>query len=91
MYCPLQVRVEDSWFTAERSLLARCSDYFRGLFSCGMAESVRDTLHLKGGLSARAFLRAMAVCRGEAVPALGLDDPQELVEAIECAAFLQVY
>ncbi|KAM8837981.1 kelch repeat and BTB domain-containing protein 13 [Spinachia spinachia] len=83
----LRVRVEESWFTARRATLARCSDYFRALFRSGMAESRRDELYLKGGVRARGFLVALAVCSGEA-PAV--DDPGELVEAVECAAFLQV-
>lgn len=83
----LRVRVEESWFTVERALLARCSNYFCALFHSGMLESRQDEFHLKGGVRARGFLIALAVCRGE-VPPIG--DPDELVEAVECAAFLQV-
>lgn len=83
----LRVKVEESWFTVERALLGRDSDYFRALFYSGMRESRQDELHLKGGVRARGFLIALAVCRGE-VPAIC--DPDELVEAVECAAFLQV-
>lgn len=83
----VRVRVEDSWFTVERALLARYSNYFCALFQSGMIESHRDELHLKGGVRARGFLIALAVCRGE-VPAIS--DPDELVEAVECAAFLQI-
>nr|XP_040031825.1 kelch repeat and BTB domain-containing protein 13 [Gasterosteus aculeatus aculeatus] len=83
----LRVRVEESWFTVRRASLARCSNYFRALFRSGMAESHRDELYLKGGVRARGFLIALAVCRGEP-PAVC--DPDELVEAVECAAFLQV-
>ncbi|XP_029934374.1 kelch repeat and BTB domain-containing protein 13 [Myripristis murdjan] len=83
----LRVRVEDSWFTVERALLAKCSDYFHALFHSGMIESRQDELHLKGGVHARGFLIALAVCRGE-VPTIS--DPDELTEAVECAAFLQI-
>lgn len=83
----VRVRVEESWFTVERALLAKHSDYFSALFQSGMTESQRDELHLRGGVRARGFLIALSVCRGE-LPAIG--DPDELTEAVECAAFLQV-
>uniref|UniRef100_A0A3Q3WTJ2 BTB domain-containing protein n=1 Tax=Mola mola TaxID=94237 RepID=A0A3Q3WTJ2_MOLML len=83
----LKVRVEDCCFTVERALLARHSNYFRALFHSGMVESHQDELYLRGGVRARGFLIALAVCRGE-VPAFS--DPEELVEAVECAAFLQI-
>lgn len=83
----LRVRVEESWFTVERALLASYSNYFCALFHSGMTESHQDELHLRGGVRARGFLIALAVCRGE-VPTIS--DPDELVEAVECAAFLQV-
>lgn len=83
----LRVRVEESWFTVERALLARHSNYFCALFHSGMIESHQDELHLRGGVRARGFLITLAVCRGE-VPTIS--DPDELVEAVECAAFLQV-
>ncbi|XP_061564977.1 kelch repeat and BTB domain-containing protein 13 [Cololabis saira] len=88
--CPagwVRVRIEDSWFTVERDFLMRHSDYFRALFHSGMRESQQDKLQLKGGVSARGFLIALAVCRGENPP---LVHPDELVDAVECAAFLQV-
>lgn len=83
----VSVKVEGSRFAVERSLLARCSSYFCALFRSGMIENHQDEVHLRGGVSARGFLITLAVCRGE-VPTLG--DPDELVEAVECAAFLQV-
>ncbi|XP_074518709.1 kelch repeat and BTB domain-containing protein 13 [Halichoeres trimaculatus] len=83
----LRVRVEGSWFTVQRAFLARHSSYFSALFQSGMIESHQDELHLKGGVCARGFLVTLAVCRGE-IP--DLSDPDELVEAVECAAFLQV-
>lgn len=83
----VRVRVEQSWFTVERALLASSSNYFCALFHSGMVESHRDELHLKGGVRARGFLIALAICRGE-IPTI--TEPDELVEAVECAAFLQV-
>ncbi|XP_047464896.1 kelch repeat and BTB domain-containing protein 13 [Mugil cephalus] len=83
----VRVRVEGSCFPVERAFLDRYSDYFRALFRSGMKESRLDEIHLRGGVRARGFLVALAVCRGE-FPAVG--DPDELVEAVECAAFLQV-
>lgn len=83
----LRVRVEESCFTVERALLARHSDYFCALFQAGMIESQQDELYLRGGVHARGFLIALAVCRGESPT---YSDPDELVEAVECAAFLQV-
>ncbi|KAM4624208.1 kelch repeat and BTB domain-containing protein 13 [Polymixia lowei] len=83
----LRVRVGDSWFTVERAFLARYSDYFCALFHSGMIESRQDEIYIKGGVKTRGFLITLAVCRGE-VPTL--TDPDELVEAVECAAFLQV-
>lgn len=83
----VSVKVEGSRFTVERDLLARCSSYFSALFRSGMIENHQDQLHLRGGVRARSFLVALAVCRGETPT---LSDPDELVEAVECAAFLQV-
>lgn len=83
----VRVRVEDSWFTVDRVFLVKYSDYFCALFHSGMKESQQDELHLKGGLRARGFLIALAVCRGENPT---ISEPDELVEAVECAAFLQV-
>ncbi|KAF0025454.1 hypothetical protein F2P81_022335 [Scophthalmus maximus] len=83
----VRVRVEESWFTVERALLAGCSNYFCALFQSGMKESHQEELHLKGGVHARGFLIALSVCRGE-IPTIS--GPDELTEAVECAAFLQV-
>lgn len=83
----VRVRVKESWFNLERSFLTKHSDYFCALFHSGMKESRQDEVHLKEGVHARGFLIALAVCRGE-TPIIS--DPDELVEAVECAAFLQV-
>uniref|UniRef100_A0A672JGS0 Kelch repeat and BTB domain containing 13 n=1 Tax=Salarias fasciatus TaxID=181472 RepID=A0A672JGS0_SALFA len=81
------VKVEASCFAVERAFLARHSDFFCALFQSGMKESRQAELHLRGGVRAKGFLIALAVCRGE-VPEIG--EPDELVAAVECAAFLQV-
>ncbi|KAK5881263.1 hypothetical protein CesoFtcFv8_022083 [Champsocephalus esox] len=83
----VRVRVEESWFTVERDLLVKKSNYFSALYQSGMTEIHQDELYLKGGVHPRGFLIALAVCRGETPP---LNDPDELLEAVECAAFLQV-
>ncbi len=83
----LRVRVEESVFTIDRAVLGKNCEYFRALFRSGMKDSQLNEFHLQGGLKARGFLIAMAVSRGEC-PAI--IDPDELVEAAECAAFLQV-
>nr|XP_057918682.1 kelch repeat and BTB domain-containing protein 13 [Doryrhamphus excisus] len=83
----VSVKVEESCFTVERAFLATHSNYFHALFQSGMLESEQEVVHLKGGVHARGFLIALAVCKGE-IPTLR--DPDELVDAVECAAFLQV-
>uniref|UniRef100_A0A672KSC0 Kelch repeat and BTB domain containing 13 n=1 Tax=Sinocyclocheilus grahami TaxID=75366 RepID=A0A672KSC0_SINGR len=81
------VRVEESVFTIDRAVLRQNCEYFRALFRSGMKDSQLNDFHLQGGLKARGFLIAMAVSRSER-PAIR--DPDEIVEAAECAAFLQV-
>ncbi|XP_062381250.1 kelch repeat and BTB domain-containing protein 13 [Sardina pilchardus] len=81
----VRVRVDGSVFPAQRHLLAGESEYFRALFQSGMRESLQEEIVLQG-LSARGFLITLSVLQGER-PLLGAD---EIVEVIECAAFLQV-
>ncbi|XP_061822215.2 kelch repeat and BTB domain-containing protein 13 [Nerophis lumbriciformis] len=83
----VRVKVEESWFTVERAFLARHSNYFSALFQSGMLESEQKEVYLKGGVHARGFLIALAVCKEENPTVC---DPDELVDAVECAAFLQV-
>ncbi|XP_077595622.1 kelch repeat and BTB domain-containing protein 13 [Stigmatopora nigra] len=83
----ITVKVEESSFNVEKAFLARHSNYFSALFQSGMRESKQDTLHLKGGVHARGFSIALAVCKGEFPP---LHDSDELLDAVECASFLQV-
>ncbi|TDH09759.1 hypothetical protein EPR50_G00091960 [Perca flavescens] len=81
----LTIVVGDTHFSEEKRFLVQSCDYFRALYRSGMKECRQDEIHLKS-LRARGFLIALAVLRGE-MPALDADD---IVEAIECAAFLQV-
>lgn len=81
----LTVIVEDVHFSVEKQVLIQNSDYFQALYRSGMKECWQEELHLRC-VQARGFLVALAVLRGER-PILDGDD---IVEAIECAAFLQV-
>nr|XP_057943705.1 kelch repeat and BTB domain-containing protein 13-like [Doryrhamphus excisus] len=81
----LTVVVEDTPFSEDKTFLVRSCDYFRALYRSGMRECRQQEIHLKS-LRARGFFIALAVLRGEA-PGLDADD---IVEAIQCAAFLQV-
>ncbi|XP_015246000.1 PREDICTED: kelch repeat and BTB domain-containing protein 13-like [Cyprinodon variegatus] len=83
----VRVRVEESWFPLKRDFLKRHSDYFQALFRSKMKESQAEELYLRGGVHARGFLIALTVCREENPT---IRDPDELVEAVECAAFLQI-
>ncbi|XP_041938866.1 kelch repeat and BTB domain-containing protein 13-like [Alosa sapidissima] len=83
----LRVHVEGCVFTVDRALLAGSCAYFRGLFRSGMRDSHTDELYLQGGLHPGGFLVALAVVRGERPP---IPDADRLLEAVECAAFLQV-
>ncbi|XP_034542054.1 kelch repeat and BTB domain-containing protein 13 [Notolabrus celidotus] len=80
----LTVVVGSTHFSEEKMFLVQSCDYFRALYRSGMKECRQEEIHLNG-LRARGFLIALAVLRGEK-PALDGDD---IVEAIECAAFLQ--
>lgn len=81
----LTIVVGDTHFSEEKMLLIQNCDYFQALYRSGMKECRQEEIHLKS-LRAQGFLIALAVLRGE-MPALDGDD---IVEAIECAAFLQV-
>ncbi|XP_036374364.1 kelch repeat and BTB domain-containing protein 13 [Megalops cyprinoides] len=81
----LRVTVEGNVFTVDRATLARGSEYFRALFRSGMRDCQQEEVDLKG-LSARGFAIALRVMRGER-PVL---NDNEIEEAVECAAFLQV-
>ncbi|XP_049429457.1 kelch repeat and BTB domain-containing protein 13 [Epinephelus fuscoguttatus] len=81
----LTIVVGDTHFSEEKMFLVQSCDYFQALYRSGMKECRQEEIHLKS-LRARGFLIALAVLRGE-MPDLDGDD---IVEAIECAAFLQV-
>lgn len=82
--CSLRVLIDGSSFEVDRALLAEHCEYFRALFQSGMRESLQDQIQLRcvGGLG---FLVLLRVLDGER-PSLNSD---QIVETIECAAFLQ--
>ena len=82
---PVQVWVDGQLFQADRALLVEHCGFFRGLFRSGMRETRAAEVRL-GALSAGGFHTTLQVLRGER-PALAADE--ELLQAVECAAFLQ--
>ncbi|KAK2869381.1 hypothetical protein Q7C36_001252 [Tachysurus vachellii] len=81
----VKVRLAGNVFTVDKTLLKDNCEYFRALFQSGMKESQQEEICLQV-VSARGFLLALRVIHGER-PFL---DSDEIVEAVECAAFLQV-
>lgn len=81
----VRVRLAGSVFTEDRTLLEDNSEYFRALFQSGMKECQQEEICLQV-VSTRGFLVALRVIHGER-PLL---DSDEIVEAVECAAFLLV-
>ncbi|KAM4602976.1 kelch repeat and BTB domain-containing protein 13 [Polymixia lowei] len=81
----LTVSVDDSVFVVDKALLAQNCEYFRALFQSGMKECQQEKIHLRC-LGAVGFVVMLRVLDGER-PILSSN---EIVEAIECAAFLQV-
>lgn len=81
----LTIVVEDVHFSVEKRLLLQNSEFFRALYRSGMKESRQQEIRL-GGVQPGGFLVALAVLRGER-PIL---DADAIVQAIQCAAFLQV-
>ncbi|CAL1591957.1 unnamed protein product [Knipowitschia caucasica] len=81
----LTLVVGGSIFLEEKNLLVQSCDYFQALYRSGMKECYQEEIHLRC-LQARGFLIALAVLRGHQ-PVLDADD---IVEAIECASFLQI-
>uniref|UniRef100_A0A8C5M935 Kelch repeat and BTB domain containing 13 n=1 Tax=Leptobrachium leishanense TaxID=445787 RepID=A0A8C5M935_9ANUR len=84
-YQILLVNVEGTVFETDKELLVSHSEYFRALFESGMRESNQNEIHLKS-LGAIGFLIMLRVMEGER-PLLTCE---EIVQAVECAAFLQV-
>ncbi|KAM3850283.1 kelch repeat and BTB domain-containing protein 13 [Diretmus argenteus] len=81
----LRVRVHDSIFCVDKALLTQNCEYFRALFQSGMRECQQEDIHLRC-LGPLGFVVLLRVLDGE-WPILSSD---QIVEAIECAAFLQV-
>ncbi|XP_028678587.1 kelch repeat and BTB domain-containing protein 13 [Erpetoichthys calabaricus] len=81
----LHIIVENVCFSVDRSLAVKGSEYFRALFQSGMRECQQKEISLQG-LTASSFNIMLRVLRGER-PLLNCE---EIVEAVECAAFLQV-
>ncbi|XP_040198236.1 kelch repeat and BTB domain-containing protein 13 [Rana temporaria] len=81
----LSVTVEETVFTTDKDLLMEHSEYFRALFQSGMRESTQDQIQLHN-LGALGFLITLRVLKGER-PLLSCE---EILQAVECASFLQV-
>lgn len=81
----LRVNINNSSFTVDRSILAENCEYFRALFQSGMRECQQEVIHLQC-VGVLGFLVMLRVLGGER-PLLSDD---QIVEAIQCAAFLQV-
>ncbi|KAM9461476.1 kelch repeat and BTB domain-containing protein 13 [Clarias gariepinus] len=81
----VRVKLAGKVFTVDKTLLEDNCEYFRALFQSGMKECQQEEICLQV-VSARGFLVALRVINGER-PIL---DSEEIIEAVECAAFLQV-
>ncbi|XP_048015580.1 kelch repeat and BTB domain-containing protein 13 [Megalobrama amblycephala] len=80
----VKVRVGDCVFETNKSLLLRECEYFRALYRSGMVECHQEEIHVRN-LKAQGFVIMLAVASGDR-PILNDD---EILEAIECAAFFQ--
>ncbi|KAM6942718.1 kelch repeat and BTB domain-containing protein 13 [Xenentodon cancila] len=81
----LRVNVNGSIFTVDKATLAENCEYFRALFKSGMKECRQEETQLQC-VGVLGFLVLLQVLRKEQ-PMLNSD---QIVEAIECTAFLQV-
>lgn len=81
----LRVNIDHSSFLVDKTLLAENCEYFRALFRSGMRECQQEDIHLQC-VGVLGFLVMLRVLDGER-PMLNSD---QIVEAIECTAFLQV-
>uniref|UniRef100_A0A3Q1I343 BTB domain-containing protein n=1 Tax=Anabas testudineus TaxID=64144 RepID=A0A3Q1I343_ANATE len=81
----LRVNINGSSFFVDKSSLAENCEYFRALFESGMRECRQDEIQLQS-VGVLGFLVLLQVLDGER-PVLNSD---QIVEAIECTAFLQV-
>uniref|UniRef100_A0A3Q3FYH3 Kelch repeat and BTB domain containing 13a n=1 Tax=Kryptolebias marmoratus TaxID=37003 RepID=A0A3Q3FYH3_KRYMA len=81
----LRVNINGSVFTTDKTTVTENCEYFRALFQSGMRECRQEEIQLQS-VGALGFLVLLQVLRGER-PTL---DSDQIVEAIECTAFLQV-
>uniref|UniRef100_A0A672Y5F1 Kelch repeat and BTB (POZ) domain containing 13 n=1 Tax=Sphaeramia orbicularis TaxID=375764 RepID=A0A672Y5F1_9TELE len=81
----LSVNVHDNVFSVNKALLAQNCEYFRALFQSGMRECQQEEIHLQC-VGVLGFVVLLRVLDGDR-PMLNSD---QIVEAIECTAFLQV-
>lgn len=81
----LRVNINDSSFFVDKRSLAENCEYFRALFESGMIECRQAEIQLQS-VGVLGFLVLLRVLDGEQ-PVLNGD---QIVEAIECTAFLQV-
>ncbi|XP_071328993.1 kelch repeat and BTB domain-containing protein 13 [Trachinotus anak] len=81
----LRVNINGSSFSVDRSTLAENCEYFRALFQSGMRECQQEEIQLQC-VGVLGFLVLLQVLDGER-PVLNSD---QIVESIECTAFLQV-
>lgn len=81
----VRVWIDEKVFSVDKELLEKNCEYFQALFRSGMKECQQNEIYLQV-VSARGFITALQVIHGEK-PFLSDD---EIVEAVECAAFLQV-
>uniref|UniRef100_A0A3Q2TMQ3 Kelch repeat and BTB domain containing 13 n=1 Tax=Fundulus heteroclitus TaxID=8078 RepID=A0A3Q2TMQ3_FUNHE len=81
----VRVNVNGSIFSVDKTIMAENCEYFRALFQSGMRECQQEEVRLQS-VGVQGFLVLLRVLQGER-PML---DGDQIVEAIECAAFLQV-
>ncbi|KAK2919659.1 kelch repeat and BTB domain-containing protein 13 [Channa argus] len=81
----LRVSINDNSFFVDKCTLSENCEYFRALFQSGMKECREGEIQLHS-VGAQGFVVLLQVLEGER-PMLNSD---QIVEAIECAAFLQV-
>jgi len=81
----VRVSIDDRSFNVEKTVLSENCEYFRALFQSGMRDCQQEEIHLQC-VGVLGFLVMLRVLGGEC-PVLTGD---QIVEAIECTAFLQV-
>ncbi|XP_017159388.1 kelch repeat and BTB domain-containing protein 13 [Poecilia reticulata] len=81
----LKVNVNGNIFSVDRTIMADNCEYFRALFQSGMRECQQEEVQLQS-VGVQGFLVLLRVLQGEQ-PMLNSD---QIVESIECTAFLQV-